>query len=1353
VSDQSVSGLSPEKRSLLERRLRGATSGYAHSSVVPLRRQSGSIPLSVAQEQLWYFSQLAPGNPIYNEAVTIRKDGAFDPAAFRSAFHEIVRRHEIWRTTFEVRDGAPVQVVHPVPAMELPLVDLSSLPRPGAEDEAAQMAGQEARRPYALDRGPLMRPMLVRLAADHHRLYLALHHLIFDGFSLYRVILPELITLYESFAAGKEPALPEPAIQYADYAIWSQQSAKTEAFVRRMEYWRRHLEGAPELQLPLDHARPHQQRFRGAIERVRLPEDLVRGLRSLGSSEGATLFQVLATAFAVLLYRYTAGQDDVVFGTASDLRQRPELEGMVGYCLTPVVVRADLRGDASFRQLLDRVRTELLDDLTHQVPFGRLVADLRPPRDAGINPLFQAMLVLEPPLSSIHSSWSLHQMEAELGNAIGNAKFDLTLELDARPEGHIEGRLIYNTDLFDPQTAQRITGHWLRLLEGIRDAPERRVSELEMLTAEEINRQVVEWNATEVPFPRDATVHALVARQVDRAPEAVAVVCGEERLTYRELDLKANRLAHRLRAAGADRGKVVGICIERSPDMVVGLVAILKSGAAYVPLDIRHPRDRLTFILEESGATVLLTERNLLAGLPHHRAVTVLTDDDTEPIEQSSTPPADATVPEDLAYILYTSGSTGRPKGVRVRHRNVVNLMTALVKQPGLRQEDVVLAVATYTFDMAVGDIFPTLGIGARLVLASRDDVRDPRRLGAVIDASGATVMHATPTTWQMLVKSGWAGSPRLVAVCGGDTLSEALASSLLDRCDAVWNGYGPTETTVYTTFSHVTRGAPITIGRPIANVRVYILDKWCQLVAVGVPGEIIIGGAGVSAGYVNRTDETAQRFVPDPFDAGSSTYRTGDLGRFLPDGSILHMGRLDRQVKVRGNRIELGEVEAVLGTHPAVADAVVLAREDGGSGGERSLVAYVVPSADPGPQLAELRSHLMTRVPNYMVPSAFVMLERLPLTPSGKIDRRALPAPDAGQLTPATAFVAPRTNVEERVAAIWARTLRMERVGVHDDFFEIGGHSLLAVRLLSEMESEFGVEIPLTSFFGGDVTVACLAAIVENTNREPAGGRLVVPVRPHGTTPILFFVHADESSLLTLRHFTGPLGPDQRVMGLLPERIGRRFDRSRGVEDLALPMLATVRETQPGGPYYLAGFSLGGLIAYEMAGRLRAAGEEVAWLGVIDAATAAAGARRIQQHRISWRRRAAEQWDRGMQDAARRTSRYLRRELNRWLVGAHLRASKMSDEFDWRGARALATRYAGSGHDAWMDLFVTDEGAADADDDSLGWEDIHEGVLRIHRVRGDHLSLVTEPYVLALADLVTECLREARRTRGLLVS
>ena len=1157
MSNNAIAHLSEAKRALLQQRLSG--DGFQRNGVNRLRRREheGPSPLSVAQEQLWYFSQLVPGNAVYNEAVTIRKDGAFDADAFRSAFREIVRRHEIWRTTVEVVDGEPVQVVHPLPALELALIDLSWMARADAERKASDMAATEARRPYSLDRGPLIRPLLVRLSADHHRLYLALHHLVFDGVSLYRIVLPELIALYQGFAAGRAPSLPEPDIQYSDYAVWTQEQVGRADFARRIDYWRQHLAGVAPMQLPYDHPRPAQPSFRGSMLPLRIPTELAVGLRSLSRQAGSTLFQTLAAAFAALLQRYT-NQDDIVLGSLSDLRERTELETMVGYCLTPLVLRADLSDDPPFLELLERIRTDLLSALEHLVPFDRLVRELNPRRDPAINPLFQAAVVLEPPVVSPDGSWSMHLMEADIGDAVGHAKFDLHLELDERPEGHIDGRLIYNSDLFDRNTARRIAGHWGRLLEGVVEHPEQPVSTLPLLNEHELHQQLVEWNATQSEHPRDACVHELFERQAERTPDAIAVVSGSDRWTYRELDLRANQLAHRLRAAGAVSRSIVGICVDRSPDMVAGLLAILKAGAAYVPLDPRHPRDRLAFMLEESAATVLLTQRHLVDALPEHGLATVCVESDSARIDEpANTAPTNATSPEDLAYILYTSGSTGKPKGVQVRHRNVVNLMTALAKRPGLGPEDVAMAVATFSFDMSVGDIFAPLGTGACVVLAAREDARDPRRLGALIAASGATLMHATPTTWQMLLESGWAGNPRLVAVCGGDTLSEALADSLLDRCAAVWNGYGPTETTVYTTFSQVARGAPITIGRPIANARLYILDRWRRPVPVGVPGEIAIGGAGVSAGYVNRPDETALAFAPDPFDPGSGMYSTGDLARFLPDGSIQHMGRLDRQVKIRGVRIEPGEIEAALLVHPAISSAVVVA--SGGESSNHRLVAYLI-AEGVAPEAAELRALLHRSLPMHMVPSAFVSLDALPVTPSGKVDRAALPPPAEGASDAGVSRVGPRTAAEEQLSRIWARALGVNRVGVDDDFFDLGGHSLLAVRLLIDVERELGVELPLESIFKEGATIAGMAALIESPGRELSDSRLIVPIQPRGSAPVLFFLHPNETSLLIMRHFTRVLGDDQPVLGLLPEGGGRRFQPSRGFDDLASQMLDSIR-------------------------------------------------------------------------------------------------------------------------------------------------------------------------------------------------
>jgi len=1075
--------LSADKRSLLEKRLRGDAAPTPTTSGPPTRRKgTGPAPLSPLQEPLWYFSRLAPENPVYNEAVTIRKDGPFEVSAFRAAFNEIVRRHEIWRSTFDVTDGEPVQVVHPAPTFELPVVDLSGWSAAERKSEAARMAAEEAMRPYDLARGPLLRPVLVRFAEDHHRLYLALHHLIFDGVSLYRIVLPELTALYDSFSAGCEPSLPEPPIQYADYAAAAREGLTGIDFARRIDYWRQHLDGAPTLQLPLDAPRPRQQRFRGAMERVRIPKELAYELRALSRTSGATLFQVLAAAFAVLLHRYS-GQDDIVFGTLTDMRDRRELDGVVGYCLTPLVLRADVREDPSFIELLGRVRGDLLDGLSHQVPFERIVRELHPDRDPGANPIFQAVFVLEPEMDSTDPAWSLHQMEPEVGSAVGHAKFDLHLELDERPEGHLDGRLIYNTDLFSPETATRIAAHWAMLLEGIVRAPSDPVSELSLLTGEERHRQL-EWNATSADYPRDTCVHELVTTQMQRRPDAVAVVFGDEQLTYRELDRRANRVAHLLSCSDASSG-LVAICVERSLDMLIGMLGILKCGAAYLPLDPHYPTGRLALMLEDSGAAVLLTHRDLVPTLPDCRAEVICLDDEPAANLPDGAPASSVTADE-LAYVIYTSGSTGKPKGVCVPHGAVVNLLSSMAERLSMGPGDKVVAITTYAFDIAAVELWLPLATGGSTIIASREDVRDGRRLASLVARSEPTVMQATPATWKMLIDSGWSGQRGLVALCGGETLTPQLADSLLDRTAAVWNMYGPTETTVWSTMAALERGSPITIGRPIANTRVYILDRGAQQVPVGVAGEIAIGGDGVALGYLGRPDLTAERFVPDPFAPGALMYLTGDLARYLPDGRIEHLGRLDHQIKVRGFRVELGEIEATLVASPDVAEAVVVAREHAPS--DTRLVAYVVPDGPmPGP--SELRHRLAATLPEHMVPSIFVALDALPLSVNGKVDRNALPAPRRSFDDEPTSSATPRTAVEEQMAVIWSRTLGVDRVGVHDDFFELGGHSLLAVHLLIEVERELGVAVPLASFLE-NFTVADLAAIIEEKDGREERGR-----------------------------------------------------------------------------------------------------------------------------------------------------------------------------------------------------------------------------------------------------------------------
>ncbi|MGH7722417.1 MAG: non-ribosomal peptide synthetase [Candidatus Dormibacteria bacterium] len=1342
MADENAASLSPAKRALLEQRIHGRPGARAARSRLVERTPGSPTPLSLAQEQLWYFSQLAPDNPAYNEAVSIRKHGDFDADVFARVFNEVVRRHESWRTTFEVIDGQPLQRVGAAPAYGLPIIDLRDLPVGEREHAAAMLAVEDSRRPYDLERGALMRPRLVRMADDQHRLYLSMHHLIFDGVTLYRVILPELISLYEAFAAGRPSPLTDPDAQYADYTAWEREYGNSAAARRALEHWRGRLEGVPTLQLPLDHPRPAHQRFRGGMEAIHVPRELADRLRLLSREAGATLFQVIAAAFAVLLHDYS-GQEDVVFATVTDLRRRPDLEAVVGYCLTPLVLRADLSEDPSFTEVLRRVRSELIDALDHHLPFAQLVRELRPRREPGANPIFQAMIVLEPPMIASDPSWSVHQMEVEVGEALGHAKLDLHIELDERPEGHVAGRLIYNSDLFTVETARRAAGHWHTLLESIAAEPGRRISELSLLTQQERHRVLVEWNSTSLDHPRDACVHDLVAAQVARTPDAVAVVFGDERLTFSELDERAGRLAERLRRSGVGPGDLVAICVERSLGMIVGLLGILKSGAGYVPLDPGHPSARLAFMLEDSRAAVLLTQRHLRAGLPEHGAEVLCVDADENANAPSAPPAAPPSLPPDaIAYVIYTSGSTGTPKGVRVSHSAVVNLLSSMAREPGCGAADTVLAITTSSFDMSVPELWLPLTTGATMVVAPAEVVRDGRLLGRLIDGCGATFMQATPSTWQMLVDSGWKGNSRLVALSGGDTLEPGMGRWLAEHTAALWNAYGPTETTVWSTLARLQPGDPISVGRPIGNTRTYVLNRARQPVPVGVAGELFIGGEGVAAGYLGRPDLTDERFLPDPWVPGGRIYRTGDRARVLGDGRLQHLGRLDQQLKIRGFRVEPGDIEVALRSHPQVGAAVVISHR--GPDGSSRLAAYVVPQG-PQPSVSELRRSLRALLPEHMIPSTFVWLDALPLTTNGKLDRAALAelfvesGPDQRRRVP------PRTPLEQLVADVWSSTLQVSEVGVDDDFFEQGGHSLLAVRLLVAIERELGVEIPLSAFFEGSGTVAGLATIIEQRRSVQADERVVVPVQPQGTTPNLFFIHPDESSLLTMRHFTGPLGTEQGVVGLLPERTGKKFDRSRTIEDLAEPMLETIRHTQPHGPYVIAGYSLGGVLAYEVAGRLRAAGEEVAWLGVLDAATPPAGVR-FYRHDMSLRQRLARQRRRGLRGALSKTHQVLRRDGSGALVRLGLRRSAISDDFDWRGARSLIAHYACVGHDAPLNLFVTDDCVTGTQSRSLGWAEVHRGSLEVNLVGGDHLEMVIEPHVSALAASVSASLRSALR-------
>ncbi|HEX5724995.1 MAG TPA: amino acid adenylation domain-containing protein, partial [Longimicrobiaceae bacterium] len=813
---------------------------------------------------------------------------------------------------------------------------------------------------------------------------------------------------------------------------------------------------------------------------VELSLELLERLQALGRSEGTTLFMTLLGAFQVLLGKY-AGGEDVVVGSPIAGRTRGEVEELIGFFANTLVLRTDLSGNPSFRETLRRVREATLGAYEHQeVPFEKLVAELQPERSLSHSPLFQVMFTLQ---NAGGGGGALPGLNVSgVGAELGTAQFDLSLTLAATPQG-LRGALNYNTDLFERGTVDRMLGHLERVLEQVAADADVRLSQLELLGEAERALVLEAWNRTEGEYPAEACIHQVFERQAARTPDAVAIVFEDASLTYAELNARANRLAHHLRGRGVGPEVRVGICLERSLEMVISLLAVLKAGGAYVPLDPGLPAERLAYMLDDSGVPLVLVQAALRGTVPAHEGVEVLAVDAlserlaAEPAEN----PAGGAGPDSLAYVIYTSGSTGRPKGVMNAHRGVVNLLWSMRGTVAMAPGDRLLAITTLAFDISVLELFLPLLSGARVEILDRSAASDPALLREAVAAGAGTVLQATPATWRLLLDAGWEGAESLRALSGGEALPAELAARLRERVGALWNVYGPTETTIWSTAQQLGAGPDVgrghvSIGAPVANTRVYVLDRFLSPVPAGVPGELYIGGAGVARGYLGRPGLSAEKFVPDPFAAepGARLYRTGDLARWRPDGTLEFLGRNDHQVKVRGFRIELGEIEAVLRGHGSVADCVVMARAEAG---EQRLVAYVV----GGVEAAELRAHLRESLPEYMVPSAFVFLDALPLTPNGKLDRKALPAPE---LAPAEdRYVAPRTPVEEVLAGIWAEVLRLERVGANDNFFELGGHSLLATRVVSRVRELFGVELPLRALFEGP-TVAELAGRVEEIRR-----------------------------------------------------------------------------------------------------------------------------------------------------------------------------------------------------------------------------------------------------------------------------
>jgi amino acid adenylation domain-containing protein len=1068
--------------------------------------QGGPPPLSFAQQRLWVAHRVEPGSPAYNMPSPLRLRGALDGMALRQSLDELVRRHETLRTTFEERDGGPVQVVHPPAPGTLRMVDLSGLPAGAREPEALRLAEAEALRPFDLARGPLLRSTLLRLAGDDHVLCFTLHHIVTDAWSM-EVLVGEVSALHDAFRRGRPSPLPELPVQYADYAVWQRDRLTDEALEAQIAYWKERLAGAPPLlEIPTVRPRTVGQDASTGIHPFATSAEVSRALEALSRREGTTLFMTVLAAWLAVLGRWS-GQEDVVVGSANAGRTRQETEGLIGFFVNMLVLRGDLSGDPTWRELLARVRETVLGAHAHQeLPFERIVDELGVERSPTHTPLFQAIFNLGRSAGP-EERLELNGMELEpFGRETVNGKFDLNLLVGETASG-LRGVLAYREALFEAEAMARMMGHLEVILEAMLAAPERRLSELSLLRGAERAQVLEAWNAAEAPFVDGVRVHELFAEQAARTPDAPALVFEDETLTYAGLDRAANRLAHRLLGLGVVPETRVGVLLEPSGGFVVALLAVLKAGGAYLPLDPSTPPERLAFVLEDADAAVVITRESSHPALRRTRAAVLCPDPDAEDLSREPVDAPSVTVrPENAAYLIYTSGSTGQPKGVVVEHRQLANYVRAVAARLGLVPGMSHALVSTVAADLGKTVLYPSLCTGGTLHVVPRDTATSGERFADYVQRRGVDVLKIVPSHLAALLATGGAGVlPRRLLVLGGEASRSAWVKELRELAPGLVavNHYGPTETVVgvltHTVADDGERGATVPLGRPLANTRVYVLDPLGQPVPLGAPGELYVGGAQVARGYAGRPGQTGERFVPDPFgpEPGGRLYRTGDRVRWLASGAMEFLGRVDGQVKVRGFRVEPGEVEATLAEHAAVREAVVVLRED--VEGQPRLVAYVVAEGGVEVGAAGLPEYLKERLPEYMVPAAYVALDGLPLNANGKLDRRALPAPEER-----ARYVAPRTAVEEVLAGIWAEVLGTERVGVDASFFDLGGDSLLGVRMVSRVRKALGVKLQMKVLFEAN-TVAGLATLVEGLRGGAAAAPPIERVARDRPLPLSF--------------------------------------------------------------------------------------------------------------------------------------------------------------------------------------------------------------------------------------------------------
>ncbi|MDZ7955197.1 amino acid adenylation domain-containing protein [Nostoc sp. DedQUE09] len=1356
------------------------------------------FPTSFAQQRLWFLDQLAPGNPFYNVSTALHLTGSLNFTALKQTFNEIVRRHETLRTRF-VMVQQPVQAIAPSLTIPLPLIDLRNFDSPERNTRVQQIVTQEAQHPFNLTTGPLLRVKLLQLDEAEYLLLLNLHHIVADGWSI-GVLIKELGVLYKALAEDKRclttsysvsTLLPELPIQYADFAQWQREWLQkvtangTSPLQSQLVYWQKQLNRISVLNLPTDRLRPAVPSYRGAKQFLELPHSLTQALEALSYQEGVTLFMTMLAAFQTLLYRYTQ-QEDIAVGSPIANRNRSELEGLIGFFVNSLVLRTDFSGNPTFRELLNRVREVTLGAYAHQdLPFEKLVEELHPERDLSHHPLFQVVFSLQnTPIEALDLpglKLSLFEFDSK------TAKFDLEFHVWQDLET-LKGQVVYSTDLFDQSTITRMLGHFQTLLESIVANPEQQISDLSLLTVQERQELLIDWNDTKRDYPENKCFHQLFEAQVEKTPNAIALVFDKQQLTYRELNIQANQLAHYLKKLGVVPDVLVGICVERSPQMIIALLAILKAGGAYLPLDPSLPQERLNFILEDAQVSILLTHCSLAPlfkeGWGDLLSIVYIDKDWATITQHSQENPTTCVTSDNLAYIIYTSGSTGKPKGVLLQHRGLSNLAKAQIEIFNLQPSNHILQFASLSFDASIFEIVMALQTGATLYLANKESLLPGQSLLKLLREKAITHVTLPPAVLAVLSTESLPALQTII--CAGESCTDDIVKRWCNSQRRFFNAYGPTEATVWSTVAEIsTISEKPPIGRPIANTQIYILDKDLQPLPIGISGELYISGDGLAQGYVNRPELTTEKFIPNPFNdkKGARLYKTGDLARYRPDGDIEFLDRIDNQVKIRGFRIELSEIETVLSQHQSVQKAVVIVKEN--ISGDKYLVPYIVPNIETQNFLSLLRKFLKEKLPEYMIPKAFVVLDSLPLTANGKVDRLALTqlnTPNSHSID--KTFIAPRTPTESNLAKIWAEVLNIERVGIYDNFFDLGGDSLLTVRLLKQIHKQFENELLLSTLFLNPTIESLATALSSKADSLPWSP--LVPIQPAGANPVFFCIHPVFGVVFPYYELAHNLGKNQPFYGLQPIGLDGKSSPLTRIEDMATHYIEALRSVQPKGPYFLGGWSFGGWVAFEMAQQLQKSGEEVALLAVLDTLAPIPGnvpslasgfkfmlttvARYIWPFFLDYFYLIIAIANNRINSLTSRWANFnkiVRLQTNLFshlILKEDATANVIPEESKLRLLSELAIRpmlrvfyansqavlnYVPQAYPKRINLFRTKVQSSIAKEDpSMGWDRLTVGGTEIHHIPGNHLTMLRKPHIQVLAAQLRACIEKAQNLK-----